>query len=161
MSARNAHEAIRDALDPLNRVVSCISATDLYHVHAGDGREIVAFHWHPGHRHVPLPHAQFRTLTDPIPMGKVHCPSGRVALEAVVRLVIGELGVEPIRPDWEQVPSQPERTVVERRSRHAKGARWGASQNRSGLRDRRRCYLLDGTMLTHRVRCRPPGPGRR
>jgi hypothetical protein len=89
-----------------------------YYVLAGAGREIIAFHWHPGRGSVALPHAHFRTLNDPFPMGKAHMPTGRISLEALVRLLIDELAVEPLRRDWRRVLTQTERNFIERRRWH-------------------------------------------
>lgn len=36
-------------------------------------------------------------------LGKVHLPTGMVGLEQVAELAIVELGVEPLRDDWEQL----------------------------------------------------------
>jgi hypothetical protein len=36
-------------------------------------------------------------------LGKVHLPTGTVGLEQVVALAIVELGVEPLRDDWERL----------------------------------------------------------
>lgn len=185
MPAKGTHAAIQaDVLEPLNRIVSCISTTPLlqtvegtphaghvsfldnaamplrgryrlrlqiihaykvteepagwtahtrayfYHVYANDGREFVAFHWHPGRGRVALPHAHFKTLDDPIPMGKAHIPTGRVSLEAVVRLLIAELAVQPIRQDWERVLSRTERRFIELRSWHSQPSLPGAPSER-------------------------------
>lgn len=89
-----------------------------YYVQTAEGREFIAFHWHPGRGQVVLPHAHFRTLNNPFPMGKAHMPTGRVSLEAVVRLLIDELAVEPLRRDWRRVLASTERNFVERRSWH-------------------------------------------
>jgi hypothetical protein len=87
-------------------------ASYLHHVYDRDGREIVAFHWHPERRGYDAPHAHFRQLNDPIPMGKVHVPTGWIPLPTVVRFLIEELDVEPLRPDWREVLEEAERTVV-------------------------------------------------
>ena len=90
----------------------------LYQVYADDGREFIAFHWHPGRGRIALPHAHFKTLSEPLAMGKAHIPTGRISLEAVIRLLIEELGVQPIRQDWERVLSRTERELIEGRSWH-------------------------------------------
>lgn len=36
-------------------------------------------------------------------LGKVHLPTGAVGLAQVLALVIVELGVEPLRDDWERL----------------------------------------------------------
>jgi hypothetical protein len=75
-------------------------------VYADDGREFIAFHWHPGRGRIALPHAHFKTLSEPLAMGKAHIP------------IIEELGVQPIRQDWERVLSRTERVLIEGRSWH-------------------------------------------
>jgi hypothetical protein len=80
-------------------------------VYARDGREIVAFHWHAGSGTAGSPHAHFRQLNDPIPMGKCHVPTGWVSLPTVVPFLIEELAVEPLRPDWREVLANAERNV--------------------------------------------------
>ncbi len=72
------------------------------------GRESLAYHWHPERREegqwVTFPHlhvsaggAVGRRLE------KAHLPTGRVALEDVVRLALTDLKVTALRPDWERV----------------------------------------------------------
>jgi hypothetical protein len=39
-------------------------------------------------------------------LGKVHLPTGDVAIEDMVRLVIQELSAEPVRDDWEALVAQ-------------------------------------------------------
>ena len=89
----------------------------LYHVFAAD-TEIIAFHWHPGVTAFDGPHAHFRHLNHPFPMGKAHIPTGRTSLESVVRLLVDELGVAPTRPDWKAVLSRTEQHFAAARSWH-------------------------------------------
>jgi hypothetical protein len=69
----------------------------------GEG-ELVSWHWHPpmgvpfAHMHTP-PAAQLHGL---------HLPTGRVSLEAVVRLLLAELDVRPCRQDWREVLDEAE-----------------------------------------------------
>jgi len=37
---------------------------------------------------------------------QAHCPTGRVAVEDVLRLVIEEFAIEPLREDWNEVLTQ-------------------------------------------------------
>jgi hypothetical protein len=74
-----------------------------YQVFAAEQREVVAYHWHPERGRVAIPHAHFKTLADPFPMGRVHFPTGPVGLAGIVRLLIEEFAVEPARPDWSEV----------------------------------------------------------
>jgi hypothetical protein len=73
-------------------------------------RRIVAYHWHPQPpNRVKLPHLHVPQHTAPVDLSRVHLPTPRVALEAILRLAIDELGVEPIRDDWRAVLEQTER----------------------------------------------------
>jgi hypothetical protein len=68
-----------------------------------DGEErILAYHWHPdGGSSVKGPHLH---VLDPAgPLRKAHLPTGRVALEEVLRVAISELGVKWLRSDWRRV----------------------------------------------------------
>lgn len=79
-----------------------------------DERQVIAYHWHPG-TPPAFPHLHFgRQFAHPdLPAAvgaraaalvRAHLPTrGRVSLATVLRLAITELGVEPIRPDWEAV----------------------------------------------------------
>jgi hypothetical protein len=87
-----------------------------YYVLARERGEIIAFHWHPDRGLVALPHAHFKTLNDPFPMGKAHMPTGRISMEAVIRLLIDELAVEPLRRDWRSVLARTERAFIDQRS---------------------------------------------
>ncbi|MDQ3693092.1 MAG: hypothetical protein M3464_05650 [Chloroflexota bacterium] len=70
-----------------------------------DGREVIAFHWHPNNRgQADFPHIHvIHPLGASIIHRKQHIPTGRVSLESVVRFAIVELGARPVRPDWERV----------------------------------------------------------
>jgi hypothetical protein len=89
-----------------------------YHLLALDGTELIAFHWHPGREDQPdFPHLHVTSRPGPVRIQrKHHVPTGRVSLEAVVRFAIQELGVRPIRPDWEQVLDAGQREFEARRS---------------------------------------------
>jgi hypothetical protein len=69
------------------------------------GQEVVAFHWE-GHEAgaVPYPHMHLghaNRESTPHLGPKSHIPTGRVPLEDVVYFAIRELGVKPLRDDWE------------------------------------------------------------
>jgi hypothetical protein len=75
-----------------------------YAFDSGDS-ELIAFHWHRtmfnAHRE---PHVHVGGS-----LAKAHVPTGGpVPLVAVLRFAIRDLGVEAIRPDWEQVLQQAE-----------------------------------------------------
>lgn len=67
--------------------------------------QFLAFHWHP---RVPGPatHPHLHVRSDAAPLShKTHVPTGRVSLADVVRLLIVEFGVPPLREDWQIVVS--------------------------------------------------------
>lgn len=92
------------------------TASYAYELLLADGREIVSYHYHPtGVSPVTSPHLHAKGLTAPLPLGRAHIPTGRVCIEAVVRFVITELGIEPRRPDWEAVLARGEAEFNARR----------------------------------------------
>lgn len=83
------------------------------------GQEFLSYHWHPaGLSHVTEPHLHLSSRLRPVEVastGRVphelsladlHVPTGRVELADVVRLLIRELAVRPLRDDWEAVLSR-------------------------------------------------------
>jgi hypothetical protein len=87
--------------------------TSAYNVAISDqfNSEILAYHWHPnGVSRVASPHLHLSSRVDftdpqnrPIPLGQMHLPTGPVSLAEIVRLLIEEFGVEPQRPDWQDI----------------------------------------------------------
>lgn len=85
----------------------------LYAFSTPQGQEILSFHWTPeaiGANVVTTPHLHIgsviavgQTALRPGDLHKAHIPTGSVSVEAVVRLAIAEFGVEPLRPNWEEV----------------------------------------------------------
>lgn len=69
--------------------------------------ELLNWHWHPPE--MPLPHIHVRgdhpQLGD---LENYHLPSGRVSFEQVIRLLIADFQVRPLREDWEDVLSEAE-----------------------------------------------------
>jgi hypothetical protein len=76
-----------------------------YIVEEQAGAELLAYQWHPDARGArPWPHLHFRAagqVGDPA-WSKIHFPTGRVALEEVLRLLLDEMGVHPRREDWRE-----------------------------------------------------------
>jgi hypothetical protein len=63
-------------------------------------REIGAWHWHPARR------SRHREPHLHVTGGRLHgchLPTGRTSLEEIIRLLLAELAVEPLRHDWVQV----------------------------------------------------------
>lgn len=67
-----------------------------------EGDFVLSYHFHPDPGGFGRPHMHVRA--QPSWAGKnlqkVHLPTGRVPLEAFIRLIVEELGAEPIRKDW-------------------------------------------------------------
>lgn len=82
-----------------------VAAAYSYRLLATDEKESLAYHWHPaGRSSTTWPHLHLG------PAGggtgallKAHLPTGRVALEEVLRLAVDHFGVTPSRRDWENV----------------------------------------------------------
>lgn len=71
--------------------------TYIYELHLASGGELLSYHWHPyGTSAITWPHAHLHTLTTPVDLSRTHFPTGRIALESVVRYAIMELKV-PLR----------------------------------------------------------------
>jgi hypothetical protein len=74
---------------------------------SGDqGREMFAYHWHPqGRTAITFPHFHLYQGAGAIhdEVRKAHFPTGRIAFEDVLRLVIKQFGVDPLRDDWEAI----------------------------------------------------------
>lgn len=76
-----------------------------YELQTDDYRAVFSYHWHPTSR-VVRPHIHIGTsqlAKDAVLTHKHHMATDRVSLESVVRVCIEEAGVEPLRPDWDQV----------------------------------------------------------
>jgi hypothetical protein len=89
----------------------------IYQLHEQAGREIIAFHWHPGQSQQPdFAHLHIDTHRRPPQIQrKHHIPTGRVSLESVIRFAIQELGVRPLRPDWERILDDGQAAFEDRR----------------------------------------------
>ncbi len=65
-----------------------------------DRQEVISFHWEGEESDNPTPHLHvgFAAHDRVLPISeKAHIPSGRVAIEDIVKFAIEELGVQPIR----------------------------------------------------------------
>jgi hypothetical protein len=77
-----------------------------------DGKELLAWHWHPD-LGVPHPHLH-AGVSDEISR-RLHLPCGRVSIESVLRLLLGELGVRAKREDWPRVLDEAEAPFIQYR----------------------------------------------
>lgn len=90
-----------------------------YALDDSDRREILAYHWHPHIENVVYPHLHINRGAVPREVGstrlaptqivllpemaQAHLPTRRIALEDMLRLLIEQFRVEPIRRDWDAV----------------------------------------------------------
>lgn len=77
-----------------------------------EATKAIAWHWHPGTGKSDEPHLHVYREGQIAGeyLNKLHLPGERVAFEAVIKFVIDELGVDPIRMDWQsQIDSALER----------------------------------------------------
>jgi hypothetical protein len=81
---------------------------------ATDSAELLSWHWHP-RTGVPFPHLH---VTATGWNRRSHVPSGRVSVEAVLRLLLSELGVPPKREDWANVLDDSEALFIKHRRWH-------------------------------------------
>jgi hypothetical protein len=94
----------------------------LYSVADSDGKDLVGFHFHPDLTEDPVlyPHIHAYAKQDPrfmaLDLQRKHIPSGRVALEDVIRWLISELKVKPRRDDWDEVLKKAKERFLEIRS---------------------------------------------
>jgi hypothetical protein len=82
------------------------TAAYAYEITMADESRYLAHHWHPAARSpITTPHLHLggAGATDDPALHSAHIPTGRVALEEVIRMLIAELGVEPLRDDWHEV----------------------------------------------------------
>jgi hypothetical protein len=90
-----------------------------YALDGSDGREIVAYHWHPGQsQKVTVPHLHLSggAMVRHPAFEKVHFPTERIAVEDLLRFAIGELGVTPRLPDWQRMLNQTQQAFLAARS---------------------------------------------
>jgi len=90
-------------------------------------RELVVFHWQlgptfrgPDHPHLHLSASLVArvsaTATRELPLDRLHIPTGRITIDAVVRMLVAEFGVAPVVPDWERRLARTEAEFHHRRT---------------------------------------------
>lgn len=82
------------------------STAYFYSLEEDGGKEIITYQWHPnvGCR-FPHLHLGSSSKLGAKTLNKLHLPTGRIALEQVLRLAVDELGVEPLKEDWSEILS--------------------------------------------------------
>jgi hypothetical protein len=98
-----------------------------YTVETEDAEEIIGYHWHPQSvSPINYPHmhlgAGARIGRKELDSAKAHLPTGRVAIEDVIHLLIEVFDVEPLKKNWKQL-------VHSNLSRFLKHATWGSRRS--------------------------------
>jgi hypothetical protein len=79
----------------------------VYDVRDQNGDKLAAWHWHPsvvrGDDRATVPHIHAYGTRDTLTLHKLHLPTGRVSIEAIVRFLIEDLAVVPRREDWRAI----------------------------------------------------------
>ena len=98
-----------------------------YDLRADTNTELLTFHWTPeakGDGVVTFPHLHVeRSLIAPTApvrprdFHKIHVPTGRVSVEAIIRLAITEFGAVPLKDDWAAVLDRTEAAFLAWRTR--------------------------------------------
>jgi hypothetical protein len=88
----------------------------IYQVGDQSDEPIAEFHWHPESGHIRWPHVHAHGARDSLTLHRLHLPTGRVSVEAVIRFLIEDLGVIPRRSDWEAVLERHEQACRRARS---------------------------------------------
>lgn len=96
------------------------TAEYIYDVSDESDELIAAFHWHPlitqvGEA-VQWPHLHAYGARDALTLHKLHLPTGRISLEAVIRFLIEDLDVVPLRDDWSAILDRHEQAFRQARS---------------------------------------------
>jgi hypothetical protein len=84
-----------------------------YRILDRDRNEILAYHWHPsGASRVAHPHLHLSNRVSPIDVGRgqeplaladLHIATGPIDFATIVRMLIEEFDVQPLREDWRDV----------------------------------------------------------
>ena len=82
-----------------------------YTLKESDGPEIISYQWHPHQRSVvtfPHLHLGGGAMVERAELQAAHLPTGRVSLEAFIRLLIEDFEVPTLRGDWEEALARSE-----------------------------------------------------
>jgi hypothetical protein len=89
----------------------------IYKITDAEGELIFAFHWHPeGSGRATWPHLHANGSHPAFSLERLHPPTGRVSIEAVVRFLIEDLDVVPRKEDWRIILDNHERQFWEMRT---------------------------------------------
>lgn len=83
-----------------------VSTAGYYYIlcESSSSKEILGYHWHPDvEPSFPHLHLEAGARVGREEFAKAHLPTGRVALEDVLRLAINGFGIKPLREDWSDI----------------------------------------------------------
>jgi hypothetical protein len=86
----------------------------IYEISDSSDQLIVAFHWHPNSGRVTWPHIHAHGMHGSVQLHRLHPPTGRVSIEAVVLFMI----VAPRRKHWRDVLARREEAFRQRCTWH-------------------------------------------
>jgi hypothetical protein len=94
----------------------------IYEVADESDEPIARFHWHsvsaqPGDE-VRWPHVHVHGDRAALTLHKLHLPTGRVSIESVVRFLIDDFDVVPVRANWDAILREREEAFKRWRSWH-------------------------------------------
>lgn len=96
------------------------TAEYIYEVSDQSDELIATFHWHPltaqAGDGIPWPHIHAYGSREALTLHKLHLPTGRISVEAVVRFIIEDLDVVPRRDDWSAILDRHEQEFRQARS---------------------------------------------
>jgi hypothetical protein len=96
------YEIIRNERSPEAGMWRVSTRAYMYEIQTASGELVWSYHWHPTSR-VQSPHAHIgstQLARNAVLSNKAHYPTGRISLESVVRNLITDYGVTPMREDW-------------------------------------------------------------
>ncbi len=118
LQLRQQFRIVKDDKAPRARLWRASTVAYFYQLDDSAGRELAAWHWHPG-TGAAFPH--IHVASGPIEK-QVHLPTGRVSIESILRLLLDELEVPPVRAhagDYGRILDKAEGDFIEHRSWHA------------------------------------------
>jgi len=67
---------------------------------------------------MPFPHLHIGPGVATVEFKKKHLPTARIALEQVLRLVVNDFGITPIRAEWSQILAEAQKRFETWRTWH-------------------------------------------
>jgi hypothetical protein len=108
---------LSDAKRPRRDRWQAATVSYAYRLEDVDGREIVAYHWHPhGRSHIAIPHLHLGAALGTLraEMTKAHLHTGMITPVAILSLAVERFGVAPRRSDRADIFERAERALAPR-----------------------------------------------